>query len=75
MRSLQGADKLTTYTFNTQQAKHTFCSTCGVQSFYQPRSNTDGYGIKEYDHDDELVVALPETVSKGRQMGRGKQRG
>jgi len=21
-----------------------FCSTCGVQSFYQPRSNPDGYG-------------------------------
>jgi len=42
--SLQGADKLTTYTFNTHQAKHTFCRTCGVQSFYQPRSNPDGYG-------------------------------
>ena len=21
-----------------------FCKTCGVQSFYQPRSNSDGYG-------------------------------
>lgn len=25
-------------------AKHTFCKTCGVQSFYTPRSNPDGYG-------------------------------
>lgn len=42
---LQGLDNLTTYTFNTHTAKHTFCSTCGVQSFYTPRSNPDGYGI------------------------------
>ena len=42
---LQGADNLTTYTFDTHQAKHTFCKTCGVQSFYTPRSNPDGYGV------------------------------
>merc|ERR1712223_740834 len=41
---IRGADKLTTYTFNTHVAKHTFCSICGVQSFYNPRSNPDGYG-------------------------------
>ena len=41
---VKGEDKLTTYTFNTHQAKHTFCSICGVQSFYTPRSNQDGYG-------------------------------
>ncbi|KAI1902902.1 hypothetical protein AGOR_G00021090 [Albula goreensis] len=42
---LQGLDVLTTYTFNTHMAKHTFCKTCGVQSFYTPRSNPDGYGV------------------------------
>uniref|UniRef100_A0A669DIW8 Centromere protein V n=2 Tax=Oreochromis niloticus TaxID=8128 RepID=A0A669DIW8_ORENI len=42
---LQGLENLTTYTFNTHVAKHTFCKTCGVQSFYTPRSNPDGYGI------------------------------
>ncbi|KAK7482406.1 hypothetical protein BaRGS_00026328 [Batillaria attramentaria] len=42
---LQGKDNLTTYTFNTGVAKHTFCKTCGVQSFYRPRSNPDGYGV------------------------------
>lgn len=35
---------MTTYTFNTHMAKHTFCKTCGVQSFYTPRSNPDGFG-------------------------------
>ncbi|CAH3194593.1 unnamed protein product [Porites evermanni] len=42
---LQGQDDLTCYTFNTHQAKHLFCNTCGVQSFYRPRSNPDGYGV------------------------------
>ena len=42
---MQGQDKLTTYTFNTGKAKHTFCSICGVQSFYTPRSNPDGRGM------------------------------
>ncbi|KAJ8275778.1 hypothetical protein COCON_G00075300 [Conger conger] len=42
---LQGSENLTTYTFNTHIAKHTFCKTCGVQSFYTPRSNPDGYGV------------------------------
>lgn len=41
----QGQDALTTYTFNTHRAKHQFCRFCGVQSFYTPRSNTDGVGV------------------------------
>ncbi|XP_028839292.1 uncharacterized protein cenpv [Denticeps clupeoides] len=42
---LQGSDRLSTYTFNTHTAKHMFCRTCGVQSFYIPRSNPDGFGV------------------------------
>ena len=41
---IQGSKSLSTYSFNTGKAKHTFCSICGVQSFYTPRSNLDGYG-------------------------------
>ncbi|KDO19094.1 hypothetical protein SPRG_15573 [Saprolegnia parasitica CBS 223.65] len=44
-RLTAGADKLTTYTFNTHTAKHQFCSVCGVQPFYIPRSNPDGFAI------------------------------
>lgn len=36
---LQGEADLTTYTFNTGVAKHTFCKHCGVQPFYTPRSH------------------------------------
>lgn len=36
---------LSEYRFNTGVAKHTFCSTCGVQAFYHPRSNPDGVAV------------------------------
>ena len=42
---LEGEDTLTTYTFNTGAAKHTFCSVCGVKSFYVPRSHPDGISV------------------------------
>lgn len=42
---LSGAESLTTYTFNTGVAKHTFCKVCGIKPFYTPRSNPDGVDI------------------------------
>jgi centromere protein V len=42
---LSGTEALTTYRFNTGTAKHLFCSTCGVKSFYVPRSHPDGYSV------------------------------
>ena len=38
---LSGHDDLTTYTFNTGVAKHTFCKHCGIHAFYVPRSDPD----------------------------------
>ncbi len=40
-RLLRGADQLSTYTFNTGVAQHHFCRTCGVASFYVPRSDPE----------------------------------
>ncbi len=42
---LQGSDALTTYTFGTGVAKHTFCKHCGVKPFYIPRSHPDGISV------------------------------
>lgn len=42
---LSGEDALSTYTFNTGVAKHTFCSICGIKAFYTPRSNPDGIDV------------------------------
>lgn len=44
-RLLSGEDTLTTYTFNTGVAKHSFCATCGIKPFYTPRSNPDGIDV------------------------------
>lgn len=44
-RLLGGGDALSTYTFNTGVAKHTFCRVCGIKPFYTPRSNPDGIDI------------------------------
>ncbi len=38
-------DALEEYTFNTHTAKHWFCKTCGITSFYRPRSHPDGYSV------------------------------
>ena len=44
-RLLSGADRITTYRFNTGVAKHMFCQVCGIKSFYVPRSNPDGVDV------------------------------
>jgi hypothetical protein len=44
-RLLSGQDNITTYSFNTGVAQHTFCTTCGIKPFYTPRSNPDGIDI------------------------------
>jgi hypothetical protein len=44
-RILSGAGNLTTYTFNTGTARHTFCRGCGVKSFYVPRSDPECWSV------------------------------
>ena len=44
-RLLSGEQCLTSYTFNTGVAKHTFCTTCGIKPFYTPRSNPEGIDV------------------------------
>lgn len=38
---LAGREALSTYQFNTRTAQHHFCETCGIHSFYIPRSDPD----------------------------------
>lgn len=42
---IKGDSALTRYEFNTKTAKHIFCKTCGIKSFYIPRSHPHGYSI------------------------------
>ena len=38
---LSGAEHLATYRFGTGQARHHFCSVCGISAFYIARSDPD----------------------------------
>ena len=42
---LKGKKYLSTYTFNTNVAKHLFCKNCGIKSFYIPRSHPDSVSV------------------------------
>lgn len=42
---LSDESELSCYRFNSKVAQHFFCKTCGVKSFYIPRSNPDGYSV------------------------------
>ena len=58
-RLVRGVDHLTSYRFGTRQAEHLFCALCGVQSFNQPRSNPDCYGVNIYCVDVALMDPMP----------------
>ncbi|GGD76524.1 GFA family protein [Croceicoccus mobilis] len=40
-----GMDALTLYQFNTKEARHFFCSKCGIYTFHQRRSDPTQYGV------------------------------
>jgi hypothetical protein len=42
---IAGDGAYSTYRFNTGVAAHHFCKTCGVHSFYVPRSHPDGFSL------------------------------
>ena len=65
-RLIKGEDNLTTYTFNTGVARHLFCATCGIKSFYVPRSNPDGISVNARCLDPGTVTAITIRDFDGR---------
>jgi len=45
LRFLSGENHLMEYRFNTGQAVHMFCRTCGIKPLYQPRSHPDAWSV------------------------------
>jgi centromere protein V len=64
-RLLKG-DRVVTYSFNTGTAKHHFCATCGVKSFYVPRSMPDGFSVNVRCLDDGAVRVTRITSFDGQ---------
>jgi hypothetical protein len=55
---LSGKDDLTTYTFHTHVAKHTFCRVCGIHPFYVPRSDPDKIDVNVRCLDDVDLASI-----------------
>lgn len=45
IKVIHGEESLTLYQFNTGEAKHYFCSKCGIYTFHQRRSSPNQYGV------------------------------
>ena len=69
---LSGGDALATYTFNTGVAKHFFCSTCGVKSFYVPRSHPDGISVNARCIDAGSIESMTVKPFNGRDWEKGR---
>lgn len=59
-RLLSGEGALASYRFGTGAADHLFCRTCGVKSFYQPRSHPEAWSVNvnALDDTDDLTMTV-----------------
>jgi hypothetical protein len=55
---LTGRNQLASYRFGTGAAEHLFCTTCGVKSFYQPRSHPDCWSVNANCLDQRLELQV-----------------
>ncbi|MBY0619165.1 MAG: GFA family protein [Sphingomonas ursincola] len=65
-RLISGQDQLTSYRFGTGTAEHLFCRTCGIRSFYQPRSHPDSWSVDYRCLDDGHGVEAQTEAFDGR---------
>jgi hypothetical protein len=65
-RLLRGGEALAAYRFNTGTARHLFCRTCGIKSFYVPRSHPDGYSVNARCLADGTLQGLEVQAFDGR---------
>lgn len=62
----RGGDNLTSYRFGSGEADHLFCKTCGIKSFYQPRSHPGCWSVHLKCLDDPAVISPQITQFDGR---------
>ena len=65
-RLLRGREALEAYRFNTGTARHLFCRTCGIKSFYVPRSNPDGISVNARCLDRATITGIAVEPFDGR---------
>lgn len=65
-RILSGADKLTSYQFNSGTADHLFCSICGIKNFYRPRSHPEDWSVSLRALDETTFKSIDKKMFDGR---------
>ena len=72
-RLLSGEDALTSYRFGTGAANHLFCATCGIKSFYQPRSHPGAWSVNLNALDDASGLELSVRAFDGRNWEQARR--
>lgn len=72
---LTGRDAMTSYRFGTGAAEHLFCATCGVKSFYQPRSHADCWSLNAYCLDEPFELEIERFDGKNWERAQLSLRG
>ena len=67
-----GRDTLTSYRFGSGTAEHLFCSTCGVKSFYQPRSHPDAWSVNANCLDTPVDLAVERFDGRNWEKAKGR---
>jgi len=67
---LRGGEALVSYRFGTGAAGHLFCGTCGVKSYYQPRSHPEAWSVNLNALDDPALLEISVRQFDGRNWER-----
>ncbi|HEX8193235.1 MAG TPA: GFA family protein [Allosphingosinicella sp.] len=71
-RLLSGKEALVSYRFGTGAANHLFCGTCGIKSFYQPRSHPDEWSVNLNALDDSSGLDVTIRKFDGRNWEKSR---
>lgn len=67
-----GNENLSSYQFGTKKAEHLFCKTCGVKSFYQPRSHPKAFSVHVAAIDDIGELEISQEHFDGQNWEQAK---
>jgi len=68
LRVTAGDAQLSCYQWNTQRAKHYFCSRCGIYVFHRKRAAPDHFGVNVFCLEDFDVATVPVRATDGAGM-------
>jgi len=71
-RLLRGESAQSEYRFGTGVARHFFCATCGVKSFYIPRSHPDKVSVSARALQAGTVTGMTVVPFEGRDWERAR---